>query len=130
MAGMAVMEAVMEAVMTKTRWEFNECSMVPSLRPVEMPTVLTLPSGATLAGQALAVIDAAAAARAQATWSKSAPTSCFSTTGPALINACSKPECDHPTREICSPLLIIALGPTIGIQGNSNAVVFWEIGVD
>ena len=35
--------------------------LVPSLRPVEMPTVLTLPAGATLAGQAQAVIDAAAA---------------------------------------------------------------------
>ena len=35
--------------------------LVPSLRPVEMPAVLTLPAGATLAGQAQAVIDAAAA---------------------------------------------------------------------
>ena len=35
--------------------------LVPSLRPVEMPAVLTLPEGATLAGQAQAVIDAAAA---------------------------------------------------------------------
>ena len=35
--------------------------LVPSLRPVEMPAVLTLPAGATLAGQAQAVIDSAAA---------------------------------------------------------------------
>jgi len=35
--------------------------LVPSLRPIEMPAVLTLPGGATLAGQAQAVIDAAAA---------------------------------------------------------------------
>ena len=35
--------------------------LVPSLRPVEMPVVLRLPEGATLAGQAQAVIDAAAA---------------------------------------------------------------------
>ena len=35
--------------------------LVPSLRPIEMPAVLTLPAGATLAGQAQAVIDAAAA---------------------------------------------------------------------
>ena len=35
--------------------------LVPSLRPVEIPTVLTLPAGATLAGQAQAVIEAAAA---------------------------------------------------------------------
>lgn len=35
--------------------------LVPSLRPVDMPAVLTLPAGATLAGQAQAVIDAAAA---------------------------------------------------------------------
>ena len=35
--------------------------LVPSLRPVEMPAVLTLPAGATLASQAQAVIDAAAA---------------------------------------------------------------------
>lgn len=35
--------------------------LVPSLRPVEMPAVLTLPAGATLAGQAQAVVDAAAA---------------------------------------------------------------------
>ena len=34
--------------------------LVPSLRPVEMPAVLTLPAGATLAGQAQAVIEAAA----------------------------------------------------------------------
>ena len=35
--------------------------LVPSLRPVEMPAVLTLPAGATLAGQAQAVVNAAAA---------------------------------------------------------------------
>ena len=35
--------------------------LVPSLRPVEIPTVLAMPAGATLAGQAQAVIEAAAA---------------------------------------------------------------------
>ena len=35
--------------------------LVPSLRPVEMPAVLAMPAGATLAGQAQAVIEAAAA---------------------------------------------------------------------
>ena len=35
--------------------------LVPSLRPVEIPTVLAMPAGATLAGQAQAVIQAAAA---------------------------------------------------------------------
>ena len=35
--------------------------LVPSLRPVEIPTILSMAAGATLAGQAQAVIDAAAA---------------------------------------------------------------------
>ena len=35
--------------------------LVPSLRPVEIPTALVMPVGATLAGQAQAVIEAAAA---------------------------------------------------------------------
>ena len=35
--------------------------LVPSLRPVEMPAVLRLPASATLAGQAKAVVNAAAA---------------------------------------------------------------------
>ena len=35
--------------------------LVPSLRPVEIPTAVSMPAGATLAGQAQAVIDAAAA---------------------------------------------------------------------
>ena len=35
--------------------------LVPSLRPVEIPTVLAMPAGATLASQAQAVIEAAAA---------------------------------------------------------------------
>ena len=35
--------------------------LVPSLRPVEMAAVLTLPASATLAGQAKAVVNAAAA---------------------------------------------------------------------
>ena len=35
--------------------------LVPSLRPIEIPTVLAMPAGATLAGQAQAVIEAAAA---------------------------------------------------------------------
>ena len=35
--------------------------LVPSLRPVEIPMVLAMPAGATLAGQAQAVIEAAAA---------------------------------------------------------------------
>ncbi len=34
--------------------------LVPSLRPVEIPTAVSMPAGATLAGQAQAVIDAAA----------------------------------------------------------------------
>ena len=34
--------------------------LVPSLRPVEMPAVLRLPASATLAGQAKAVVNAAA----------------------------------------------------------------------
>ena len=34
--------------------------LVPSLRPVEMAAVLTLPASATLAGQAKAVVNAAA----------------------------------------------------------------------
>ena len=35
--------------------------LVPSLRPVEMPAVLRLPASATLASQAKAVVNAAAA---------------------------------------------------------------------
>ena len=35
--------------------------LVPSLRPVEIPMVLAMPAGATLTGQAQAVIEAAAA---------------------------------------------------------------------
>ena len=35
--------------------------LVPSLRPVEIPTAVSMPAGATLAGQAQAVIDAAVA---------------------------------------------------------------------
>ena len=34
--------------------------LVPSLRPVEIPTAVSMPAGATLAGQAQAVIEAAA----------------------------------------------------------------------
>ena len=35
--------------------------LVPSLRPIEIPTMLAMPEGATLAGQAQAVIEATAA---------------------------------------------------------------------
>ena len=35
--------------------------LVPSLRPVEIPTAVSMPAGATLAGQAQAVVNAAAA---------------------------------------------------------------------